>query len=64
MPQPTIAILDDYQQVAFQFADWSAVHGKAAVTVFSDHLADEAALVTRLLPFNAKEVNCLFHVRR
>lgn len=53
MSQPTIAILDDYQQVAFQFADWSAVREKAAVTVFSDHLADEAALVTRLLPFNA-----------
>ena len=53
MSEPTIAILDDYQRVAFQFADWSVVREKATVTVFSDHLADETALVTRLLPFNA-----------
>jgi phosphoglycerate dehydrogenase-like enzyme len=53
MSQPNIAILDDYQQVAFEFADWSAVREKAAVTVFSDHIADEATLVKRLLPFNA-----------
>jgi phosphoglycerate dehydrogenase-like enzyme len=53
MSQPAIAILDDYQQVAFQFADWTEVRNKAAVTVFPDHLADETALITRLLPFNA-----------
>jgi phosphoglycerate dehydrogenase-like enzyme len=38
MSQPQIAILDDYQQVAFQFADWTPVLAKAKVTVFSDHI--------------------------
>jgi phosphoglycerate dehydrogenase-like enzyme len=51
MSQPQIAILDDYQRVAFQFADWTPVLAKAKVTVFSDHIADEAALVGRLQPF-------------
>jgi phosphoglycerate dehydrogenase-like enzyme len=50
---PEIAVLDDYQQVAFQFADWSPVRDKASVTVFSDHLADEAELIDRLQPFQA-----------
>jgi phosphoglycerate dehydrogenase-like enzyme len=51
MSQPRIAILDDYQQVALQFADWTPVLARAEVTIFSDHLQDEAALVERLLPF-------------
>ena len=51
MSQPQIAIFDDYQQVAFQFADWTPVHAKAKVTVFSDHIDGEAALVERLRPF-------------
>jgi hypothetical protein len=48
MSQPQIAILDDYQQVAFQFADWTPVLAKAKVTFFSDHIDGEAALVERL----------------
>jgi len=51
MNQPQIAILDDYQQVAFQFADWTPVREKAQVTIFSDHISEEAALVKRLQPF-------------
>ena len=30
-----IAILDDYQNVALQFADWSRVASKADITVFN-----------------------------
>jgi len=47
-----IAVLDDYQQVAFKFADWSAITAKADVKVFTDHLADEKAVIERLLPFS------------
>jgi phosphoglycerate dehydrogenase-like enzyme len=47
-----IAVLDDYQGVALQIADWSAVLARAHVEVFRDHVADEDALVARLLPFD------------
>jgi phosphoglycerate dehydrogenase-like enzyme len=47
-----IAVLDDYQQVAFKFADWSAIKAKAEVKVFTDHTADEKTVVERLEPFN------------
>lgn len=46
-----IAILDDYQQVALEMADWSAVQAKAEMTVFSDHVSDPAILIERLRPF-------------
>lgn len=48
-----IAILDDYQNVAMQTADWSAVQARADVIVFNDHVADAEALVARLEPFDA-----------
>src|SRR5882757_2872520 len=48
----SIALLDDYQNVAISFADWSALDGRATVTVFNDHLADSDALVERLQPFD------------
>jgi phosphoglycerate dehydrogenase-like enzyme len=44
-----VAILDDYQNVAVDLADWSGLD----TTVFTDHIADEAALVARLAPFDA-----------
>jgi phosphoglycerate dehydrogenase-like enzyme len=47
-----IAILDDYQNVALKMADWSALSGRAEITVFNDHLADPSALVAKLLPFD------------
>lgn len=50
---PKIAVLDDYQGVALQLADWSAVTARAQVTVFNDHLADDDAVVERLRPFDA-----------
>jgi len=48
-----IALLDDYQNVATKFADWSDVRKRADVTVFNDHVADQEALLERLLPFDA-----------
>ena len=47
-----IAILDDYQNVALKMADWSALSGRAEMTVFNDHVADPSALVDRLLPYD------------
>ena len=48
----SIAVLDDYQAVALSMADWSVLDGRGTVTVFSDHLADQDAVVARLQPFD------------
>jgi phosphoglycerate dehydrogenase-like enzyme len=55
-----IAVLDDYQDVALRVADWSALRGRATVTVFNDHVADPDAVVARLLPF---DVVCVMRER-
>src|SRR5207245_1014032 len=47
-----IAVLDDYQHVAAQFTDWSAVPEPVEVVEFHDHVADDDALVARLQPFD------------
>jgi phosphoglycerate dehydrogenase-like enzyme len=47
-----VALLDDYQEVARQSADWSRLSAGVAVEVFRDHLTDEAALAARLQPFD------------
>jgi phosphoglycerate dehydrogenase-like enzyme len=46
-----IAILDDYQQIAKQSADWGALPPGTEVDSFADTIADRAALVQRLLPY-------------
>jgi len=46
-----VAILDDYQNVALTFADWSGVSKRAQIDVFNDHLADPQLLVERLKPY-------------
>src|SRR5580700_3740593 len=48
-----VAILDDYQNVALQLADWSGVRRHAEITVFNDHIADPSGVVERLRPFDA-----------
>ena len=55
-----VAILDDYQDVALRLADWSGVRRRAEITVFNDHLADPAAVVERLRPF---DVVCVMRER-
>jgi phosphoglycerate dehydrogenase-like enzyme len=55
-----IAILDDYQNVALEMADWSPLAGRAAITVFNDHLSDPDDVVERLLPF---DVVCVMRER-
>jgi phosphoglycerate dehydrogenase-like enzyme len=51
-----VAVLDDYQGVALQSADWSPLNGKTNITVFRDHLSDSTALIERLKPFNVLSV--------
>jgi len=48
-----LAVLDDYQHVAMQSADWSALKGRADVVVFHDHLHEHDAVVERLSSFDA-----------
>jgi len=42
-----IAILDDYQNVALEMADWSPLAGRAVITVFNDHLSNFDEIVDR-----------------
>ena len=55
-----IAVLDDYQNIALEMADWSSLDGRATITVFNDHLADPDPVVDRLLPF---DVVCVMRER-
>jgi phosphoglycerate dehydrogenase-like enzyme len=55
-----VVILDDYQNVVLEMADWSPVARRAEITVFNDHVADPDAVVERLLPF---DVICVMRER-
>jgi phosphoglycerate dehydrogenase-like enzyme len=55
-----IAILDDYQNVALEMADWSPLADKATLTVFNDHLSQADEIVNRLVPF---DVVCVMRER-
>ncbi|MCE2463677.1 MAG: D-2-hydroxyacid dehydrogenase family protein [Dehalococcoidia bacterium] len=46
-----IAVLDDYQDVALKYADWSVLPSDTKIQVFRDHLFDEDAIVERLKDF-------------
>ena len=48
-----LALLDDYQGVALQSADWDSFSADLSVTVFRDHLTDEAEIAGRLMDFDA-----------
>ncbi len=52
MTRVQVAVLDDYQDVALQLADWSTVADRADITVFTDHVSDPDDLVARLTPFD------------
>jgi len=47
-----VAVLDDYQGVAREMADWSALPPGTEVQVFRDHLAAEADVAARLEGFD------------
>jgi phosphoglycerate dehydrogenase-like enzyme len=48
-----VALLDDYQGIALEMADWGAVGSGVGVEAFHDHLNDAGALLRRLAPFDA-----------
>jgi phosphoglycerate dehydrogenase-like enzyme len=52
-----VAVLDDYQGVALEMADWSALSPACRVQVFRDHLSDLDALADRLRDFEV--VTCM-----
>jgi len=54
---PRVAILDDYQGVALEMANWSPLPSDCQVQVFRDHLTDLAALAERLSHFEI--VTCM-----
>src|SRR5260370_13544921 len=60
MKKYKIAVLDDYQNVALESADWSVLRDRADIEVFQNHLADPDALIARLLPF---DVVCVMRER-
>jgi len=45
------AILDDYQDVALKFADWSPIAGDVEVTVFNEPFKDQADAIEQLKGF-------------
>jgi phosphoglycerate dehydrogenase-like enzyme len=49
----SIAVLDDYQNVAATMADWSGLQSRARIVFFHDHVSDPAALGDRLAEFDA-----------
>jgi phosphoglycerate dehydrogenase-like enzyme len=55
-----IAILDDYQNVALEVADWSSLRNRTDLTVFNDHLSDTEEIVARISPF---DVVCVMRER-
>jgi len=55
-----VAVLDDYQSVAMEMADWSSLPGDTMVTVFHDHVADPDQVVERLKDY---EVVCAMRER-
>ena len=48
-----VAVLDDYQGVAMDMADWNSLPESVTVDVFSAHLTAEDDLVSRLGPYEA-----------
>ena len=47
-----VAVLDDYQSVAADFADWSSLPSGVEVSFFADHPNEEGALAERLADFD------------
>ena len=51
MPTPRAALLDDYQGVALDMADWSPLDGRVALDVYRRHIDAEDELVATLMPY-------------
>jgi phosphoglycerate dehydrogenase-like enzyme len=51
-PVTRIAILDDYQNVALECADWDAIPGEPEIVVFREHLPGEDTVAEALADFD------------
>jgi phosphoglycerate dehydrogenase-like enzyme len=60
MKKYKIAVLDDYQNVALDSADWSVLRDRADIAVFQNHISDPDDVIERLLPF---DVICVMRER-
>jgi phosphoglycerate dehydrogenase-like enzyme len=60
MPRQRCAILDDYQNIALEMADWSAVSGDLDIEVFNAHLGTADDVVRALQGF---EIVCAMRER-
>jgi len=60
MKKYKIAVLDDYQNIALESADWPVLGNRADIAVFQDHLDAPDAVIERLLPF---DVVCVMRER-
>ena len=60
MKKYRIAVLDDYQNVALESADWSPLRKRTDIAMFQDHLDSPDAVIERLLPF---DVVCVMRER-
>jgi phosphoglycerate dehydrogenase-like enzyme len=60
MKRYQIAVLDDFQNVALESADWSVLRDRADISVFRNHLSEPEAVIERLLPF---DVVCVMRER-
>ncbi len=58
--KPKIAVIDDYQQLALNMANWHVIQNHAELIVFTDHIADEAGIIERLAGF---EIICVMRER-
>ena len=52
-----VAVLDDYQGVALDMADWTLLAPECEVQTFRDHLSDVEAIAERLKGFEI--VTCM-----
>ena len=55
-----IAILDDYQGVSLQSADWNIIKDRANVTVFREHIYGTSEIIEKLQPF---QIVCVMRER-
>ena len=47
-----VAVLDDYQSVAHDMADWNSLPEGVSIDVFQDHLSEDDDVASRLAPYD------------
>ena len=60
MKKIKVAILDDYQNVTYQFANWKTLNDKIELKIFNQYIGDETKLSEKLYDY---EVLCLMRER-